>query len=458
VIKAVLFFNPAVLWLSRAVTLQREIACDDHVLAGMQVRAPYALFLVEFAGQVQSRDWAAAPAAWSSRSQLKKRIDMILDAKRNSSPRLARTRAGILATAAILIAAFGLYAGPRVVLAQQENTTDPNPAANEPAKEQPTATPSISVEEPAGGVATITVNPEPRPRKKARVATASVPAQPADELPLPPPAPRIARAGVIAQAPMIAPVPSVFAQAGGPDEPPPARPGRIRRDETIERRLDRLEKMVESLLQQEKGKTRMDFDYRFDLKGGPRPQPFADGDWKPGKLNDEDKARIKEQAKRDGDRAIEQAKQDVERAKEHASRDAERAIRDMQKAMRDAQRDGNLEQLDKLKEQLAQGADSMRFSLDAQRKALESAKSSLERQLQNLEKQMARLEQERGRMEEMHGKKEQAEKMRDEDRAKIEAKREKDRNKQERAKRRAKEDSDNDDKGDGAKPEPEPKP
>ncbi|HEV8540862.1 MAG TPA: M56 family metallopeptidase [Verrucomicrobiae bacterium] len=456
VIKAVLFFNPAVLWFSRIVTLEREIACDDHVVEGMGFRTPYARFLVEFAGRVQSRDWAAAPAAWSSRTQLKQRIDMILDAKRNSSPRLARTRAGLLAAASILVAAFAFYAGPRLVLAQEEQATEPSVPPTDVAPEQLAGT-AITVEEPAGGGASINLNTESRPRKKARGRNSTPPsaeavlAAPADPA-LPPAAPMIAHAGIVAPQPMVAPVPRIYAQAGGPpsgDEPAPPRAGRPRRDESIERRLDRLEKMVESLLQQEKGKGRTDFDYnyKFDFKDG------KDGNWKSNKLNDEDRARIKDQARREADRAMDQAKQDVEKARDHAKRDAERARRDMEKAMREAEHSGNQEQLAKLKEELAQSSDSVKFSLDAQRKALEAAKNSLEKQLQNLERQMAKLERDRGQMEEMKEHREREEAPEQEERAKVEAKRGKERNK-DRVKHRATDDGD--DKPDNANPKPEP--
>ena len=57
-IAAVLFFHPAVWWLSERLALDREIACDDHVLAATRQARPYALLLAEFAGR-RSRDLIA---------------------------------------------------------------------------------------------------------------------------------------------------------------------------------------------------------------------------------------------------------------------------------------------------------------------------------------------------------------------------------------------------------------
>jgi len=117
-LKALLFFHPGVWWLSRRLTLDREIACDDHVLASARAPKAYALLLTEFAGRVQYRHCSAAPAGWSRHSQLKERITMILDPKRNASPQLAVAPMGTFITAAALLAAVSLSAAPRLELAE----------------------------------------------------------------------------------------------------------------------------------------------------------------------------------------------------------------------------------------------------------------------------------------------------------------------------------------------------
>lgn len=117
-IQAAFFFHPAVRWLAQRLTIDREIACDDHVLSAMRRPRDYALFLTEFAGRTKCRDWNVAPAAWSKTSQLKERIDMILDTQRNTSTRLAGTRTGALAAAALLTATLGFMSGPRLAIAK----------------------------------------------------------------------------------------------------------------------------------------------------------------------------------------------------------------------------------------------------------------------------------------------------------------------------------------------------
>ncbi|HAV62599.1 MAG TPA: hypothetical protein DCY13_09565 [Verrucomicrobiales bacterium] len=141
-VAAALFFQPAVWWLSRRLTIEREVACDDYALAGAPSHRDYALFLTEFAGRSRSQSWLAAPAAWSSNSQLKERINMILDAKRNTSLRLARTSVGALTLATVATAAVTLLAAPRLVFASPADstavdiTTEPtNPSALDPFSE-----------------------------------------------------------------------------------------------------------------------------------------------------------------------------------------------------------------------------------------------------------------------------------------------------------------------------------
>lgn len=135
IIKAVLFFHPGVLWLSRRLTVDREIACDDYVLNATRAPREYALFLTDFASRTRGRQWAAAPAAWSNPSQLKERIHMILDPHRNTSPRIAPARVGLLTLAALLIAATGLYGAPRLSLNAPITDAADLAATNTPAPE-----------------------------------------------------------------------------------------------------------------------------------------------------------------------------------------------------------------------------------------------------------------------------------------------------------------------------------
>jgi beta-lactamase regulating signal transducer with metallopeptidase domain len=98
---AIFGLHPAVWWLGRALTLEREVACDDLVLAqtrnSPQRYARSLVRLVEQAGR-QTR-LRLAPGAIVSRSQLTRRIARLLDRGRNASARPSRSTIGAAAAA-----------------------------------------------------------------------------------------------------------------------------------------------------------------------------------------------------------------------------------------------------------------------------------------------------------------------------------------------------------------------
>ena len=116
------------------------------MLTAIGGRKEYALLLAEFAKPAGGREWVAAPAAWSSESQLKQRINMILDSKRNASPRLAGARTGLLAAAAAVLAILSLQTVPRLALAQ----APPEAQLAEPAAADAVATRPTPPAAPAG--------------------------------------------------------------------------------------------------------------------------------------------------------------------------------------------------------------------------------------------------------------------------------------------------------------------
>ncbi|MGV3774668.1 MAG: M56 family metallopeptidase [Verrucomicrobiales bacterium] len=123
-IKACYWYHPGVRWLSHRLTVEREIACDDQVLSANETRTTYAMFLAEFASRRTSREWAVAQSAWSNKSQLKERIDMILNSKRNAEPAAARLRTFASGSLAALLAAAALHSAPRIALAEQPAATE----------------------------------------------------------------------------------------------------------------------------------------------------------------------------------------------------------------------------------------------------------------------------------------------------------------------------------------------
>ncbi|HEU0037650.1 MAG TPA: M56 family metallopeptidase, partial [Verrucomicrobiae bacterium] len=103
-ILAVFFFHPAVWWISKKLSLEREIACDDHVLQQNGRPQAYALLLANLAARLQRGLPLLAPGSSNNKTQLKQRIDMILNTHRNTSPRLAKTWLAFITSAAALLA------------------------------------------------------------------------------------------------------------------------------------------------------------------------------------------------------------------------------------------------------------------------------------------------------------------------------------------------------------------
>lgn len=397
IIKAALFFHPVVWWLSRRATLEREIACDDHVLALAGSPRTYALLLTEFAGRMQSPDWAAAPAAWSRKSQLKERIGMILDQKRNSSTGLARTKVGALAAAGALMVVLGWQSAPQVAFGQESSGATAAAATGLPAEETVVAAEpespartkpsrgssaviydgSVELAAPASGSASSSVvrfssgsiaEPHPTPGVSARVLPA------APRMVEPKVALRIEQP-LIAQVDAVPVHPPVLKRA-----PAPPKPGR----DGLEERVERLERLIESLAGKQK-KNPFEVEHHFDLNlkkgasvdsawdaGGKWEEHGKQGEkWSKFGPNEEQLARIHEQA---------------EKMAQQASREAERAAREAHRMAMSFQFEGKF--------------DSRRQALEAQRRALEQEKQALERQMERLEGMIEKIEAEEESIEE----------------------------------------------------------
>jgi beta-lactamase regulating signal transducer with metallopeptidase domain len=89
-IEAALPIQPAIYWISRRMSLEREMACDDWVIAATGTARRYASSLVKVA---ELSRWAdagiLAAGAGGNRSQLLRRVHHALDRTRNSTPKLA---------------------------------------------------------------------------------------------------------------------------------------------------------------------------------------------------------------------------------------------------------------------------------------------------------------------------------------------------------------------------------
>jgi len=108
-IESVLFFHPAVWIVSRRLSLERELVCDDLVLAGGEQRIHYAQSLLRAAevGLLGSRmagaeNSVALGAASDKPSRLRMRIRRLLDG--SISPNVCLSRSAILAIASLPVA------------------------------------------------------------------------------------------------------------------------------------------------------------------------------------------------------------------------------------------------------------------------------------------------------------------------------------------------------------------
>jgi beta-lactamase regulating signal transducer with metallopeptidase domain len=115
VLRAVLFFHPAVWWLERQLSLEREMACDDIVLARTANPRAYAECLVNVAERsFTRRGLALAQAAVSKVRQTTLRVSQILDVKRSAATQVWRPALGLVAVA-LGIFVVGLARAPELV-------------------------------------------------------------------------------------------------------------------------------------------------------------------------------------------------------------------------------------------------------------------------------------------------------------------------------------------------------
>ncbi len=115
IVKAVFFFHPAVWWIENRLALEREMACDDIVLAQTASPRAYASFLISFAEKLQNaRGLALAQALVSRLRQMSVRVEQILDVRRPRHTGLWKPVLGASVGLLIAILVAAPYA-PRLV-------------------------------------------------------------------------------------------------------------------------------------------------------------------------------------------------------------------------------------------------------------------------------------------------------------------------------------------------------
>lgn len=110
IVRALFFFHPAVWWIESRLTLEREIACDDMVLAQTASPRTYALSLISLAEKLHARRGLALAQALVSRMhQMSVRVSQILDAKRPSRTGIWKPILGLNAGMLALVVAAAPY-------------------------------------------------------------------------------------------------------------------------------------------------------------------------------------------------------------------------------------------------------------------------------------------------------------------------------------------------------------
>ena len=97
IVRAVFCFHPAVWWIESRISLEREMACDDYVLAETDDPHAYAKCLLALLERnFARRGWAMAQAAVHRAHEATLRLSQILDANRAKSKRVWKPALGVV--------------------------------------------------------------------------------------------------------------------------------------------------------------------------------------------------------------------------------------------------------------------------------------------------------------------------------------------------------------------------
>jgi beta-lactamase regulating signal transducer with metallopeptidase domain len=202
-IEAALPIHPAVYWLSHRMSLEREMACDDWVIAATGTAKPYAASLTKVAELSQfGPGGILAASAAGNQSQLLRRVHHMLDRSRNAAPKLVLGPLVAAGAAVVGLIYLGARAPQMVAFAQ-------NPA-NENSQQELTVTQAPraphALQAPVAPIAAL--------HSPAPLASYASPAAQAATSPLAPPAPLAPGAPRAAMAPPAPLAPVVSQQSG----------------------------------------------------------------------------------------------------------------------------------------------------------------------------------------------------------------------------------------------------
>lgn len=124
ILTAVFFIQPAVHYISRRLILERELACDDWVVAAHEGKS-YARCLTKIAEMRHTHRGALllSSGAFSGRRQLGRRIEALLDKTRNAATAVSALTVALLIVALIAVASEVAHLPAVVAFTQEQSAT-----------------------------------------------------------------------------------------------------------------------------------------------------------------------------------------------------------------------------------------------------------------------------------------------------------------------------------------------
>jgi beta-lactamase regulating signal transducer with metallopeptidase domain len=124
IVRALFFFHPAVWWIENRLSVEREMACDDAVLAETANPHGYATCLVSLLEKSLShRQWSMAQAAVHRAREASLRLAQILDKNRPVATRVWKPALGMIGAFSLVCLAV-LTNAPQFVGFEQDTASD----------------------------------------------------------------------------------------------------------------------------------------------------------------------------------------------------------------------------------------------------------------------------------------------------------------------------------------------
>src|ERR1700675_1663886 len=158
IVRALFFFHPAVWWIEKRISVEREMACDDAVLAETANPRGYATCLVSLLEKsLAQRRWSMAQAAVHRAREASLRLAQILDKNRPAATRVWKPALGIVGVFSIFCLAL-LPLAPQFVAFDRGALASPSDpvdsAAVSPSSFEPLLQPSVKAAVVTAGLQT----------------------------------------------------------------------------------------------------------------------------------------------------------------------------------------------------------------------------------------------------------------------------------------------------------------